>query len=181
MAFVEQGLTETTERALQNLLLPEYRALRDVFGDVLTKRSKQRESDCFIFRLLERNQVHELRDLNRDCAIYVREVGLEEAHRKCKGELSGAVTRPPREFNARCGDFLAEIAAIRVLSGDSFHRFRPIAKNRRDGATNDYHAHREQVPAYVEVKNLHANDTILDVFIREIGRAYERQPSAYSS
>ncbi len=171
-------MTETTELALENLLLPEHSALRDIFGDVLTKRSTQRGSDCFIFRLLAHNHVHELGELNRDCSVYIRELGLEEAKRKCRRELKGMERRPMREFNARCGDFLAEMAAIRVLSNDGFYQFRSIAESQPE--TNDYRAYWRQVPAYVEVKNLHANETILDVFKREIGRAHQRQPSAYA-
>jgi hypothetical protein len=72
------------------------------------------------------------------------------------------------------------MAAIRVLSGDGFHGFKAIHKKQEDGTTSDYKAHLEHVPAYVEVKNLHTNDTIFDVFIREIGRAYERDPSRYA-
>ena len=34
-------------QALQNLLLPKYAGIKDVFGEVLVKRSRQRHSNCF--------------------------------------------------------------------------------------------------------------------------------------
>jgi hypothetical protein len=171
-------VTATVDQAFRDLLLLENRPIHDIFGEVLAKRTKQRESDCFIFRLLALGQIHELDDLKRDCGIYIRELGLKEAQQKCRDEIIGAVRLPSGDFNARCGDFWAEMAAVRVLSDDHFHRFKPIA--RKQQRTSDYLANVESVPAYVEVKNLHANEIILDVFVREIREAHGRQPSSYA-
>jgi len=172
-------VTVTVDQAFANLLSLENRPIQDIFGEVLAERNKQRESDCFIFRLLALGQINELAELKRDCDIYIRELGLKEAQRKCRDEIMGAVRLSPREFNARCGDFWAEMAAVRVLADEHFYRFRPFA--RKEGKrTSDYLANLESVPAYVEVKNLHANEIILDIFVREIRKAYSRQSSSYA-
>src|SRR3981081_2499430 len=133
----KRSVTAPVDEAFENLLSLENRPIQDIFGEVLAKRTKQRESDCFIFRLLALGQIHELVELKRDCDIYLRELGLKEAQRKCRDEIMGAVRLPPREFNARCGDFWAEMAAVRVLADDHFHGFRPFA--RKEGErTSDY-------------------------------------------
>lgn len=154
-------------------------AITALFGEVLAKRRKERESDCFIFRLLHPGLSHELSALEGDCNVYIRELGLQEAQKKCRHEIKGFVSRPRREFDGRCGDFWAEIAAVRALSQDNFHGFRPLPNTQNGIRVSDYAAKRNNIPAFIEVKNIHANETLLDVFTREIAEAYEAEPSAY--
>ena len=72
------------------------------------------------------------------------------------------------------------MAAIRVLQKDGFRKFELIGKDEPDGATNDYRAWRGETPAYIEVNNLHANATVFDIFAREIGLVYAREPWNYA-
>jgi len=171
-------VTQAAEHVLQSLT--HYEAIRELFGDVLTKRRKQNDSDSFIVRLLDRNQMHDLVALNRDCAVYIRELGLAKAKQRCRNEVGGVFKRQAREFNMRRGDFWAEMAAIRVLLTKGFQKFELVGQNQQNGATNDYRAWLGDTPAYIEIKNLHPNETVFDVFIREIGRAYDNEPSNYS-
>src|ERR1700720_695095 len=162
-----------------NLSRPEYSALRTVFGKVLEARSKQPQADCSVLNLLAK-KAHPLELLNEDCAIYVREVGLEDTAKKCNRELLGLVERPAREFNGGCGDFWAEMAAIRVLASKGYSRFRPIFTMESDGTTSDYEGYLETAPAHIEVKNMRANKTIVDLFAREIRALYASTPAEYS-
>lgn len=164
--------------AMQNLLLPQYSSIRDVFGNVLTKRSKQPQPSCALLSLLE-NKAWPLELLNEDCAIYIREIGLADARKKCHGDVLGNVGRPWREFNGACGDFWAEMSAIRVLVTKGYNRFRAIHKQQPDGSTNDYEAYLGDSPAHVEVKNMRANKTVTDFFDREIRCLHESDPAKF--
>ena len=76
-------------------------------------------------------------------------------------------------------DFWAEMAAIHALAKEGFHEFRPIRK--RYPGTNDYYGvHQQKGAAYIEVKNLHANETLLKVLNRVLADASRRDPSAYA-
>ncbi len=66
--------TDQISEAMLNPLLPEYNAIRSVFGKVLEARSiKQRHADCFVLNLLAK-KARPLELLSEDCDIYVREV-----------------------------------------------------------------------------------------------------------
>lgn len=168
------------EQALKCLSQPQYVAIKYVFGKLLEKRAKQEQADCLLFRLL-RNGEREywFLQLKEHCTAYVQELGRDAATRKCHTELQGEVGRPAKEFDRRCMDFWAEMAAIQVLAVDGFRDLRPINKT-RDPGTNDYFGRLGQQAAYIEVKNLHANETLLDVLGRELALAVSREPSAYT-
>jgi hypothetical protein len=117
--------------------------------------------------------------LNEDCGIYVRELGLVDARKKCEKELLGQVKGHAREFNGAFGDFWSELVAIRELSSDGYHRFSPIYKEQPDGTTADYEGYLGKRRAHIEVKNMRANETILDVFDREIHRLHKTNPSEF--
>jgi hypothetical protein len=80
------------KEAMENLALPEFSSIRDVFGKVLAKRSTQNGPDCALFHLLARKG-WPLEILNEDCRIYVEAVGVQEAQRKCHAELMGKAKR----------------------------------------------------------------------------------------
>jgi hypothetical protein len=117
--------------------------------------------------------------LNEDCAIYAREIGLTDARKKCGNELLGQIEQPGLKFNGFCGDFWAEMAAIRVLCAEGYSRFHPIYKRQSDGTTSDYEAYLGERRAHVEVKNMRANETVLDLFDREIRRLQDSEPSEF--
>lgn len=170
---------ESIQVALENLALPQNRPIAEVFGRILEKRSTQRDPSCFIFRLLEHGSNHYLRQLNDDCDVFSRELGAEEARRKCEKEVKGVVSRPPKDFNRRCGDFLSEMAAIRELRKDGFTDFKAIYNQFLELGTHDYVAARGTMAARIEVKNLHANETVLDVLSRSLAGAHEREPAGF--
>lgn len=165
--------------AMENLLLPQYSSIRDVFEKVFVERSKQAQPGCALLSLLA-DRGWPLEPLNEDCAIYVREIGMADASKKCHGDVLGKVGRPGDEFNGACGDFWAEMAAIRVLVSKGYERFRAIHKQLPDGSTNDYEAYLGDSPAYVEVKNMRANKTVTDFFDREIRGLYESEPAGFA-
>jgi hypothetical protein len=163
-------VTDQTNEAMLNLWSPRWGAIRDVFGTVLEKRSKQHDPNCFLLNSLATNaRVLEL--VNDDCAVYVRELGLLDARKKCERDLLGQVEGPAGEFNGACGDFWAEMAAIRVLAKKGYREFRAIFKKQFDGTTSDYEANLGARGAHIEVKNMRSNKTVLDVFDREIRNA----------
>jgi hypothetical protein len=168
-----------SDKAIQNLSLPQYSGIKDVFGRVLEKRNKQRVPDCTLFNWLA-IKAHPLELLNEDCLIYLRLIGLVDAQRKCESDLRGQVGGPAQEFNGACGDFWAEMAAIRVLASKGYDRFRAIHAEQPDGTTSDYEAYRAEVAAHVEVKNMRANKTVVDVFDREICRLHGSNPADYA-
>lgn len=165
--------------AFKNLEMPEYSAIKAVFGKVLQKRSTHNESRCSLFNLLAL-RADPLRRLNEDCSIYIDEIGPEDAQRKCNADVLGNAKRPFVEFNGSCGDFWAEIAAIRVLSGAGYSQFRAIHRELPDGTTSDYEACRGGAAAYIEVKNIRPNKTVLDAFDKELRRLYDAEPTQFA-
>lgn len=164
--------------ALQNLQLPAYNSIRVVFGKALERRSRQKEPNCTIFNWLAL-KAHPLELLNEDCAIYIDAIGVEDAQRKCNSDVLGKTSRPFVEFNGSCGDFWAEMAAIKILKRNGYSRFRPIHKQLSDGTTSDYEAHRGSETVLIEVKNVRPNSTMLDVFNKEIQQLYNRNPCQF--
>ncbi len=169
----------TVAEALKNLELLQYSSIRAIFGKVLVKRSEQKELRCTLFNWLA-TRAHPLELLNGDCVIYIAEIGLPDAQRKCNSDVLGNVGRPFVDFNGSCADFWAEMAAIRVLRDSGYSQFRAIHKKLADGTTSDYEACRRDAPAYIEVKNMRPNKTIFDTFDKEIRRRYEMEPSKYA-
>jgi hypothetical protein len=174
-----QTVPDQVREAMLNLSATEYSAIRDVFGTVLEKRSKHDKPDCALLNLLATRH-HLLELLNEDCGIYVRELGLVDARRKCEKELLGQAVGRAREFNGAFGDFWSEIAAIRVLSDEGYHRFKPIFKEQSDKTTADYEAFRGADRAHIEVKNMRSTETILNVFDEELRRLHDSEPQGYS-
>ena len=172
-------MTDGIERAMQNLSLPQYSNIRTLFERVLTARSKQRHSGCAVLGMLAKS-ADILKLLDEDSAIYLREIGVPDARKKCESDLLGQVKRPEIEFNGAFGDFWSEIAAIRVLASKGYHHFRAIHTKQSDGKTSDYEAYLGDMPAYVEVKNMRANKTIVDVFHREIRQFHRSDPTGYA-
>jgi hypothetical protein len=117
--------------------------------------------------------------LNEDCVDFVNAVGLADAQKKCDADVLGNVTRPFLEFNGSCVDFMAELAAIRVLKSKGYDCFRAIHKKQPDGTTSDYEAFYEGKPAYLEVKNMRPRPTMLDVFARQLELLFAKEPSDY--
>lgn len=169
----------TVAEALNNLELPQYSSIRAIFGKALVKRSKQKEVRCALFNLLA-TRAHPLELLNEDCASYIAEIGLVDAQRKCNSDVLGNAGRPFVDFNGSCADFWAEMAAIRVLRDKGYSRFCAIHKELADGTTSDYEACHGDARAYIEVKNMRPNKTILDTFDKEIRRRYGMEPSKYA-
>jgi hypothetical protein len=177
-AFGGLVVNETVKIALQNLDLPQYSGIKAVFGKVLLQRSRQTQPDCALFeRLAQKARI--LEHLNEDCAIYVREIGEADAQKKCFTDVRSTLKRPAQEFDASCGDFWSEMAAIRVLHETGFTKFRAIHRPEDDGTTSDYEAFLGEDGAYVEVKNMRANDTILEFFHKGIRRLQEQEPDEY--
>src|SRR5689334_8312976 len=92
-----QSLTNSTQEAMRNLMLPQYAGIRDVFGPALTARSKQQCQDCTLFTWLSL-KAHPLEGLNEDCSIFVGAISLEDAQRKSRPVRDNA-HRPAKEFN----------------------------------------------------------------------------------
>lgn len=174
-----QRVMDTTSESLTNLELPQYSSIKALFGRVLLKRARFEQPDCTLFRWLAR-EIHELQFLNEDCAVYIGEIGLEDALRKCHREVLGNVRLPFLQFNGSVADFWAEIAAIRVLRSKGYTRFRAIHGQQPDGSTSDYEAYRGDQPLYIEVKNMRPNKTVQHVFEREIQRLHENDPHHYA-
>jgi hypothetical protein len=171
--------TETVKQALANLELPEYAGIRTLFRVVLTKRSRSLEPRCTLFNWLA-VKAYPLMQLDNDCDVFAKELGVAEAQRKCHADVLGNIDRPFLEFNGSCADFWSEMAAIRVLKENGYTNFKAIHKKRLDGTTSDYEAARGQDLAYIEVKNIRPTRTILDVFQRELRSLYEKDPQNYS-
>jgi hypothetical protein len=172
-------VTKSIDEVMRNLLLPQYSGIRDVFDTVLAMRSRRSQPSCSLLNLLATKQ-HILELLNEDCIIYVREIGSTDARKKCESDLLGKAKRPEAEFNGACDDFWSEMAAIRVLAEAGYHGFHAIRKQKRAGTTSDYEAHLGNRSAHIEVKNMRAGKTVLDVFDREIRRLYASEPDKYA-
>ena len=172
-------MTGLANEALQNLTRPEYSGIRHVFRKVLIARSKQPQSDCTLLTWLT-TKARSLELLNEDCLTYLHSIGLEDAARKCRADLLGQATRSAEEFNGACGDFWAEMAAIRTLAAQGYDGFCAIHVAQPDGTTSDYEAFLAGAPAHIEVKNMRVTRTVLDVFDHEIGRCYTSNPAEYA-
>jgi len=98
-------------KALTSLQDIRHAAIRDVFGAILKKRATATEPDCTLFQWLAHG-AFSLDLLNKDCAVYVRELGLGNARQKCATELDGKARGPKKEFNGAFADFWSEMAAI---------------------------------------------------------------------
>ena len=121
-----------------------------------------------------------LRRLNADCCIYIEAIGLKDAQRKCDADVLGNAKQIAAEFNGSCGDFWAEIAAIRALKQAGYSNFRAIHGQQHDRTTSDYEASLKGEPAFVEVKNVRSNKTVFDTFTKELKRLHGFEPSMFS-
>jgi hypothetical protein len=166
------------ERAMEHLALPEVSSIRDVFGEILAKRSTEKNPDCALFRLLRRKG-WPLDILNEDCRLFVEAIGAQGARRKCHAELMGKVGRPANEFNGSTDDFWSEIAAVRTLVANGFRNIRAIHKKQPDGSTSDYEASYGPDAAHIEVKNVRSNKTVLHVFDEEIRKQAASDPTRF--
>jgi hypothetical protein len=164
--------------AMANLALPECSSIRDVFGRVLDKRSKQQNPECALFTILAMKQ-YPLQQLNEDCGIFVNAIGLADTQRKCRDALMGKATGPAGEFNGSTDDFWSEMAAVRTLINRGFDRIRAIHKQQLDGTTSDYEAYLGDTAAHIEVKNVRSNPTVLNVFDGEINKQFASEPAQY--
>jgi hypothetical protein len=180
MSINRERTQRATNQAMWNLSLPQYSGIMDLFGNVLARRAKQRDSDCALFNLLAR-KVPLLQAINGDCSLYVRAIGLVDGRRKCEADLRGNVTRPaegPSGFNGACGDVLAEIAAIRMLAGRAYDRFRALSTG--TDKTSDYEVYFRDDRACIEVKNMRPTETVLNLFDQAIREAYKAEPAQFA-
>jgi len=163
---------------MENLALPEFSSIRDVFGKVLAKRSTQKNPDCALFHLLARKG-WPLEILNEHCRIYVEAIGVQAAQRKCHAELMGKANRPASEFNGSTDDFWSEMAAVRTAVATGFDKIRAIHKKQPDGSTSDYEGYLGPDAAHIEVKNIRSNKTVLHVFDEEIHKQAVNEPAQF--
>jgi hypothetical protein len=172
-------LSQSADTALQNLCLPQHSEILNVFGRVLRARAKWREPSCAILDMLERkDRILEL--LNEDCAVYISQIGLVDARKKCEHDVLGQVKQPAKKFNGICGDFWSEMAAIRELAKNGFHKFRAIASGKAAQTACDYEAYFHSEPADIEVKNIRSSPTVLDIFDECIRENFRSEPSEYA-
>lgn len=130
---------ERLRQALTNLLLPKYRAIRNVFGLVLEERGKRAEPDCTLLDMLA-DRTPGLDIGNQYCSAYVGQIGPEDAARKCAVDLIGPARESNRaNFDDAAGDFWAEIAAVKELVKQGYHSFRAVQPS-GEGKTYDYEA-----------------------------------------
>ncbi|HWR35396.1 MAG TPA: hypothetical protein VN622_05945 [Clostridia bacterium] len=66
-----------------------------------------------------------------------------------------------------------------MLRDAGYSRLRAVHKQLPDGTTSDYEGYRGESAAYIEVKNIRANTTILDAFNHELRRRYEAEPEQF--
>jgi hypothetical protein len=166
------------QKGLENLDLPQYEAIKSLFGQLLVRRAQQADPRCGLFqRLAEKNYI--MKPLNDECATYVRELGLSHALRKLRENVSGHVKRPQDEFQQRIVDFNSEITAVNLMSRQGAIEFRAIHQNDPSGLTIDYLASRRGEPLSIEVKNLRTNDTALDIANYELAQLYAAEPELF--
>jgi len=165
-------------KALTSLQDIRHAAIRDVFGAILKKRATATEPDCTLFQWLAHG-AFSLDLLNKDCAVYVRELGLGNARQKCATELDGKARGPKKEFNGAFADFWSEMAAISELYKRGYRNFCPL-RTRHDVGTSDYSAVLHEKTCHIEVKNMRTNETVFDIFDLEIRRLFHLSPAEYS-
>jgi hypothetical protein len=91
----------------------------------------------------------------------------------------GRVNSTPKDFDSYLGDFDAEMCAVRELGKIGYSEFEPVL-TKLDEKTVDYCAKLESVEVAIEVKNLRAPITILDVFASSLRAELAANPSLYS-
>ncbi len=133
---------------------------------------------CLLLDQLSLCQEYYLKMWDADCSAYL--LCLREPRMgalKAEDDLfSRAKSCSRDEFDKYVGDFDAEMTAVRELSRIGFREFESIL-TRPDVKTVDYRARLNSDDVCVEVKNIRAPITILDVFASGIRARHREEPS----
>lgn len=167
------------DSALARLSLPDLVNLKSVLGEILERRCSSADPVCSLLSQLAQDQSQFLQLWESDCSCYLRflKVGNSGAV-KAQNDLMGRVNSARDNFDSYLGDFDAEMCAVRELGNIGYSNFEPVL-TRPDDKTVDYWAIFQSENVAIEVKNLRAPITILDMFASSLRAEFARSPKLY--
>jgi hypothetical protein len=160
---------------LPELDRPENSELRWLMADLLVARRKRDDwFKCPIFQLFAGgpNATSALNDRIRSC----RQTLVNESELRDK---ANAILKPgDPEFDNKLDDFVAEMVAVTYLSSNGFSKFRFLEHQQH--RQPDLEALRNGRQVYVEVKNLRAPLSLLEVAFSQWEANRTREPQKYA-
>lgn len=175
-----QSIREYCETALTRLSLPDLVGVKTVLGTILEQRCASGNPACTLLTQLAQNQSQFLAIWESDCSSYLQYLRDQNTSaQKAEADLMGRVHSARTDFDSYLGDFDAEMCSVRELGKIGYGEFEPVL-TKLDGKTVDYHAKVESTGVAIEVKNLRAPITILDVFASSLRAKLAEHPSLYS-
>jgi hypothetical protein len=175
-----QSPREYCDAALARLSLPDLSDVKTVLGAVLERRCASVNPACSILSQLALDQNQFLRIWKDDCCGYLRFLRDKSiGSLKAQNDLMGRVNSAREEFDSYVGDFDAEMCTVRELGEIGYSKFDPML-TKVDAKTVDYRATYESHSVAIEVKNLRAPITILDVFASSLRMARIENASSYA-
>jgi hypothetical protein len=178
---IEQKLSirKYCDSALTRLSLPDLANVKSVLGAILERRCSSANPNCSLLAQLAHSQDQFLKLWESDCSGYLRFLQDQNlAASKAQNDLMGRVNSSRENFDSYLGDFDAEMCAVRELGKIGYSNFEPVL-TKIDGKTVDYRADFEATTAAIEVKNLRAPVTLLDVFASALLAELAKKPSLY--
>jgi hypothetical protein len=171
---------EYCELALERMSRPDMASVSAVLGGVLRERCQNVFPACILLDQLSQNQALYLGMWESDCSAYLSYLrDPASGSVKAQNDLIGRARSCSRdEFDKYLLDFDAEMAAVRELGKIGFEQFEPIP-TLQNAKTVDYTARYNSNDVAVEIKNLRAPRTILDVFGTELRARYREEPSRF--